>query len=39
VFLFEMFDEPWKAAAEGVGPHWGLFGRDGRAKFPLPAWD
>jgi glucan 1,3-beta-glucosidase len=39
VFLFEMFDEPWKAAAEGVGPHWGLFGRDGRAKFPLPAWE
>jgi glucan 1,3-beta-glucosidase len=39
VFLFEMFDEPWKAEAEGVGPHWGLFGRDGRAKFPLPAWN
>jgi len=39
VFLFEMFDEPWKAEAEGVGPHWGLFGRDGRAKFLLPAWN
>jgi glucan 1,3-beta-glucosidase len=39
VFLFEMFDEPWKAETEGVGPHWGLFGRDGRPKFMLPAWN
>jgi glucan 1,3-beta-glucosidase len=36
VFWFEMFDEPWKAAAGGVGPHWGLFDRNGRAKFDLP---
>jgi glucan 1,3-beta-glucosidase len=39
VFLFEMFDEPWKAEAEGVGPHWGLFDISGRAKFPLPDWN
>jgi exo-beta-1,3-glucanase (GH17 family) len=31
-----MFDEPWKAAADGVGPHWGLFDRNGRVKFELP---
>ena len=37
VFLFEMFDEPWKTEAGGVGPHWGLFDGNGRAKFPLPA--
>lgn len=36
VFLFEMFDEPWKAEAGGVGPHWGLFDTRGRAKFALP---
>jgi exo-beta-1,3-glucanase (GH17 family) len=36
VFWFEMFDEPWKAAAGGVGPHWGLFDRQGRAKIELP---
>jgi exo-beta-1,3-glucanase (GH17 family) len=36
VFLFEMFDEPWKAEAGGVGPHWGLFDTHGRAKFALP---
>jgi exo-beta-1,3-glucanase (GH17 family) len=36
VFLFEMFDEPWKVEAGGVGPHWGLFDRDGRPKFALP---
>jgi glucan 1,3-beta-glucosidase len=36
VFLFEMFDEPWKTEAGGVGPHWGLFDRNGRAKFALP---
>jgi exo-beta-1,3-glucanase (GH17 family) len=39
VFLFEMFDEPWKMEAGAVGPHWGLFDRDGRAKFPLPGWN
>jgi len=37
VFLFEMFDEPWKNEMGGVGPHWGLFDRQGRVKFPLPA--
>jgi exo-beta-1,3-glucanase (GH17 family) len=36
VFLFEMFDEPWKKEMGGVGPHWGLFDAQGRAKFPLP---
>jgi len=36
VFVFEMFDEPWKTEAGGVGPHWGLFDRHGRAKFALP---
>lgn len=36
LFLFEMFDEPWKQAAESVGPHWGLFDSDGRPKFSPP---
>lgn len=36
VFLFEMFDEPWKTEAGGVGPHWGIFDRNGRPKFALP---
>jgi len=36
VFWFEMFDEPWKIVSGGVGPHWGLFDRHGRAKFDLP---
>jgi exo-beta-1,3-glucanase (GH17 family) len=36
VFLFEMFDEPWKSAFESVGPHWGLFDGDGRPKFSSP---
>ncbi|MBI5579485.1 MAG: hypothetical protein HY895_10060 [Deltaproteobacteria bacterium] len=36
LFLFEMFDEPWKSAAESVGPHWGLFDADGRPKFSSP---
>jgi len=36
VFVFEMFDEPWKTEAGGVGPHWGLFDKNGRAKFALP---
>jgi exo-beta-1,3-glucanase (GH17 family) len=36
VFLFEMFDEPWKSVVESVGPHWGLFDRDGRPKFNSP---
>ncbi len=35
-FLFEMFDEPWKSAFESVGPHWGLFDKDGRPKFKPP---
>ncbi|MCU0560109.1 MAG: glycosyl hydrolase family 17 protein [Desulfobacterales bacterium] len=36
LFLFEMFDEPWKQAAESVGPHWGLFDSGGRPKFSPP---
>jgi glucan 1,3-beta-glucosidase len=36
VFVFEMFDEPWKTEAGGVGPHWGLFDQHGRPKFALP---
>jgi exo-beta-1,3-glucanase (GH17 family) len=36
VFLFEMFDEPWKSAVESVGAHWGLFDGDGRPKFSSP---
>jgi glucan 1,3-beta-glucosidase len=36
LFLFEMFDEPWKSAAESVGPHWGVFDKDGRPKFSPP---
>jgi len=36
VFLFEMFDEPWKSAVESVGPHWGLFDEGGRPKFSAP---
>jgi exo-beta-1,3-glucanase (GH17 family) len=39
VFLFEMFDEPWKSEAGGIGPHWGIFNRNGQAKFPLPGWN
>jgi glucan 1,3-beta-glucosidase len=39
IFLFEMFDEPWKTEAGGVGPHWGLFDRNGRPKFALPDWN
>ncbi|MBK8979421.1 MAG: hypothetical protein IPM29_26275 [Planctomycetes bacterium] len=37
-FAFEMWDEAWKAGAEGaVGPHWGLFRRDGSLKPELGA--
>lgn len=36
LFLFEMFDEPWKSAAESVGPHWGLFDKGGRPKYGPP---
>jgi exo-beta-1,3-glucanase (GH17 family) len=36
VFLFEMFDEPWKSVVESVGPHWGLFDKDGQPKFSSP---
>jgi len=39
VFLFEMFDEPWKNEAGGIGPHWGIYDRSGQAKFPLPGWN
>ena len=36
VFVFEMFDEPWKTETGEVGPHWGVFDSHGRAKFALP---
>lgn len=36
VLVFEMFDEPWKTEAGGIGPHWGLFDKHGRAKLALP---
>jgi glucan 1,3-beta-glucosidase len=36
LFWFEMFDEPWKIEMGGVGPHWGLYDREGRPKFELP---
>lgn len=32
-FYFEAIDEPWKRRTEGsVGPHWGLWDRDGKMK-------
>jgi glycoside/pentoside/hexuronide:cation symporter, GPH family len=32
-FYFEAFDEPWKLEVEGpVGPHWGLWDKDGAIK-------
>lgn len=34
--IFELFDEPWKAAQEGtVGGNWGLIDVDRHIKFPL----
>jgi exo-beta-1,3-glucanase (GH17 family) len=33
VFLFEMFDEPWKTAEGDFGPHWGLYDKNGNPKF------
>lgn len=34
VFYFEAFDEAWKVGAEGdVGAYWGLWDKDGQAKF------
>lgn len=37
-FAFEMWDEAWKADAEGqVGSHWGLFSSDGTPKPELVA--
>lgn len=34
-FLFEVWDEAWKAGDEGsVGPHWGIYGSNGQPKFP-----
>ncbi len=34
--LIEAFDQPWKRGQEGtVGGYWGLYDKDGRAKFPL----
>lgn len=35
-FYFEMFDQPWKYGEPGdVGPHWGLYDKDGHPKFQL----
>ena len=36
-FYFEAFDEPWKDAKNPIGSenHFGLFTKDGKAKFPL----
>ena len=32
-FLFEAFDEPWKANYEGeIGAHWGIFDKEGKIK-------
>jgi exo-beta-1,3-glucanase (GH17 family) len=36
VFIFEMFDEPWKTGEGSFGPHWGLYDKDGKQKFPIP---
>lgn len=36
VFIFEMFDEPWKTAEGSFGPYWGLYDKNGKPKFPLP---
>ena len=34
VFYFSAYDEAWKVGAEGdVGAYWGLWDKDGRAKF------
>jgi exo-beta-1,3-glucanase (GH17 family) len=33
VFLFEMFDEPWKTAEGNFGAYWGLYDRYGNPKF------
>jgi len=35
-FYFEMFDQPWKSGEPGdIGPHWGLYDKDGYPKFQL----
>lgn len=35
-FWFSMFDEPWKTnEPKGVGPHWGLYDKNGNAKFEI----
>ena len=34
VFYFAAFDEAWKVGAEGdVGAYWGLWDKDGEAKY------
>ncbi len=33
--LMEAFDQPWKTMEGSVGPYWGVFDRDGTAKFSL----
>jgi exo-beta-1,3-glucanase (GH17 family)/GT2 family glycosyltransferase len=33
--LMEAFDQPWKTMEGSVGPYWGVFDRDGKAKFSL----
>jgi exo-beta-1,3-glucanase (GH17 family) len=37
-FLFEMFDEPWKINEGDNGPHWGLYNKNGQAKWPGSPW-
>jgi len=34
IFLFEAFDEPWKSENQWA-PHWGLWDKNGNAKFSL----
>jgi exo-beta-1,3-glucanase (GH17 family) len=33
LYLFEAYDEPWKIIEGRTGPHWGLWNRDGSAKY------
>jgi exo-beta-1,3-glucanase (GH17 family) len=36
-FIYEAFDEPWGPGGNVWGPHWGLWDKDGLAKFSLPS--
>jgi len=33
--VIEAFDQPWKTEEGSVGPYWGIFDAEGRAKFTL----